>query len=151
MDAGGAEANSATTLNYAMKRIKFCPLEDLNDLVGEWEGYDDWGYATEVVTFLDGENFMADGFTVGWMTDYWGEVVTEQIPLVVTMNPDGTLVIDNQYYMSTTWNGDPQPSYGISGVGVWDNCKKTLVIDYNLHQPSDGDVLTTFQEVISLK
>ncbi|MFH0758813.1 MAG: DUF1735 domain-containing protein [Bacteroidota bacterium] len=150
MDAGGAEASSAYQLNYTMKRIKFCPLNDLNDLVGSWSGSDDWGYPTQVVTFLDGDNFMADGFCVGWMGDYWGEVITEQIPLVLTMNPNGTIVIDNQYYMSTTWNGAPQPTYGISGTGKWDNCEKTMIIDYNLHQPYDGDVLTTFQEVISL-
>jgi hypothetical protein len=150
MDAGGAEASSANQLNYDMLRIKFCPLEDMNDLVGEWTGFDSWNYPTEVVTFLDGENFMIDGLGVGWMTDWWGEVVITQDPLIVTMNPDGTLVIDEQPYMTTTWNGDPQPAYSVSGTGKWDNCKKTLIIDYVFIQ-GGGPLNYEFIETISLK
>lgn len=149
MEAGGAEAATAAQLNYSLKRIKFCPLEDLNDLVGSWGGLDSWGYETQVVTFLDGDNFMIDGLTVGWMTDYWGEVIVEQVPLVMIMNPNGTLEIEEQYYMHCTWNGAPQPDYSISATGKWDNCEKTLVIDYNLHQ--GGGVLEVFTENISLK
>lgn len=150
MDAGGAEASSSFQLVYTMKRIKFCPLEDLNDLVGDWKGGDDWGYATEVVTSLEGENMMIDGLGVGWMTDWWGEVVVTQTPVIMTMNANGTLVIDEQAYMTTTWNGDPQPAYSISGSGKWDNCEKTLIIDYVFHQ-GGGPLSYTFQENITLK
>ena len=149
MDAGGAEAATASQLNYALKRIKFCPLEDLEDLAGNWGGFDDWGYPTEVTTRVEDGVFLATGFTVGWMTDYWGEVILDQTELVVTMNPNGTLEIAEQYYMHTSWNGAEQPDYSISGTGLWDNCKKTMVIDYNLHQ--GGGVLTTFTEDIFLK
>jgi len=142
-------APSAYQLNYELKRIKFCPLEDLNDLVGSWGGFDSYGYDSQVVTFLEGDVFMLDGLCVGWMTDYWGEVIIEQIPIVVTMNPDGTLEFEEQYYMSTTWNGDPQPTYSVSGTGKWDNCKKTLLIEYDLYQ--GGSVLESFTEEISLK
>ena len=92
---------------------------------------------------------MIDGLTVGWMTGYWGEVIVTQTPLVMIMNPNGTLEIEEQDYMETTWNGDPQPKYSVSGTGLWDNCKKTMVIDYDLHQ--GGGVLISITEDIELK
>ncbi len=150
MDAGGAEASSAFQLNYDMLRIKFCPLIDMTDLVGSWTGFDSWNYPTEVVTALAGDQFMIDGLGVGWMTDWWGEVIITQEPLIVTMNPDGTLVIDEQPYMTTTWNGDPQPAYSLSGTGKWDNCKKTLLIDYVFIQ-GGGPLNYEFIEDITLK
>jgi len=149
MDAGGAEAATAAQLNYSLKRIKFCPLTDPAELVGNWGGVDDWGYPSEVVTSMDGDNFMLTGLTRGWMTDYWGEVIITEDALIVTMNPDGTLVIDEQPYMTTTWNGDPQPAYSVSASGKWDNCEKTMIINYDLHQ--GGDVLSSFVETIALK
>ncbi len=150
MDAGGAEASSANQLNYDMLRIKFCPLTDLNELVGAWTGFDSWNYPTEVITFLEGEKFMIDGLGVGWMTDWWGEIVITQTPVEVTMNPDGTLVIEEQPYMTTTWNGDPQPAYSVEGTGKWDNCKKTLIIDYVFIQ-GGGPLNYEFIENITLK
>jgi hypothetical protein len=149
MDAGGAEAGTGAQLNYSLKRIKFCPLTDISELAGSYAGFDDWGYASEVKTFVDGENFMLEGLCRGWMTDYWGEIIITEDPLIVTLNPDGTLVIAEQSYMTTTWNGDPQPAYGISATGKWDNCEKTLLINYSLHQ--GGGVVTTFVEDIKMK
>jgi len=149
MDAGGAEATSAFQINYNLKRIKFCTLDDLNDLVGSWKGTDTEGNPSQVVTTVDGETFFIDGLNVGWMTGYWGEVVVTQTPLVTIMNPNGTLEIELQDYMTTTWNGDPQPGYSVSATGLWDNCKKTMVIDYDLHQ--GGGVLISISEDIELK
>jgi hypothetical protein len=149
MDAGGAEATSANQINYNLKRIKFCPLDDLNDLVGSWKGTDSEGNASQVVTSLDGDKFMIDGLTVGWMTGYWGEVIVTQTPLVMKMNPNGTLEIEEQDYMTTTWNGAPQPGYSVSATGKWDNCNKTMIIDYDLHQ--GGGVLISITEDIELK
>lgn len=150
IDAGANNAPTGTTLHYKLKRILFCPLEDLNDLVGTWTGKDSWDYPTQVVTFVDGVtgDFMINGLNVGWMTDYWGEVVVDQVPLIMIMNPNGTLEIELQYYMETTWDGAPQPTYSISATGKWDNCKKTMIINYELWQ--GGDVLTTFTEDIAL-
>ncbi|MCK5137686.1 MAG: DUF1735 domain-containing protein [Bacteroidales bacterium] len=148
MDAGGAEATSAYQINYNLKRIKFCPLEDLNDLVGTWSGIDSEGNASQVVTALDDGTFMIDGLNVGWMEGYWGEVIVDQVPLVMIMNPNGTLEIELQYYMETTWNGAAQPKYSVSATGKWDNCKKTMIINYDLHQ--GGDVLISITEDIAL-
>ncbi len=149
MDAGGAEASSAVQLNYSLNRIKFCPLDEMNDLVGSWKGTDSEGNPSQVVTSLDGDKFMIDGLNVGWMEGYWGEVIITQTPLVMIMNPNGTLEIELQEYMTTTWNGDPQPAYSVAATGKWDNCKKTLVIDYDLYQ--GGGVLIPITENITLK
>ncbi len=126
----------------------FCQLNDLNDLVGSWTGTDSEGNASQVVTFVDGANFMINGLNVGWMTGYWGEVIVDQVPLVMIMNADGTLEIELQYYMETTWNGDPQPKYSLAAVGKWDNCKKRMIIEYDLYQ--NGEVLTSITEDIGL-
>jgi len=136
MAEGVPAAPSANVLNYAMKRIKFCPLLDLNDLVGNWSGFDNWGYGTKVVTSLDGDNFMIIGLNEDWMQDAWGEEIQEIIPVVMTMNPNGTLVIDRQYYMTTLWDGAPY-RYEVSGTGKWDNCNKTLSIEYEIFYEGD--------------
>jgi hypothetical protein len=136
MAEGVPAAPSANVLNYSMKRIKFCPLLDLNDLVGSWTGADNWGYATKVVTSLDGENFMIQGLNEDWMQDAWGEEIQEMVPVVVTMNPNGTLVIDRQYYMTTLWDGAPY-RYEVSATGKWDNCVKTLSIEYEIFYEGD--------------
>jgi hypothetical protein len=148
MDAGGSESSSAFQLNYSLKRIKFCSLLDLNDLAGSWSGTDSEGNSSKVVTFVEGDNFMVDGLNEGWMTGYWGEVIVTQTPLVTIMNPNGTLEIELQDYTTTTWNGDPQPGYAVSATGKWDNCKKTLIIDYDLYQ--GGGLVTSITENISL-
>lgn len=131
MDAGGAESSSAFQLNYDMLRIQFCPLEDLNEMVGTFSGADDYGFECKAVTSVDGENFMIMGLNTNWMEGFWGEAVLEEVPVVVTMNPNGTLVIDQQYFLTSEWDGDPY-RYEVTGTGTWDNCKKILIITYDV-------------------
>ena len=142
----GGKTSAPDTLDITL--TAFCPLVDLNDLAGTWTGSDSEGNATQVVTFVDGSNFMINGLNVGWMVGYWGEVIVDQVPLVMKMNENGTLEIELQYYMETTWNDDPQPTYSIAATGVWDNCIKTMTIDYDLYQ--GGGVLTSITENITL-
>lgn len=142
----GGKTSDPDTL--AITLTAFCPLVDLNDLVGTWTGDDSEGNPTQVVTFVDGSNFMINGLNVGWMVGYWGEIIVDQVPLIMIMNENGTLEIELQYYMETTWNGAPQPTYSIAATGVWDNCLKTMTIDYDLYQ--GGSVLTSITENITL-
>ena len=142
----GGKTSAPDTIEVSLSA--FCPLDDLNDLAGTWTGDDSEGNATQVVTYVDGSNFMINGLNVGWMTGYWGEIVTDQVPLVMIMNEDGSLEIELQYYMATTWDGDPQPTYSIAATGYWDNCLKTMTIDYDLYQ--GGGVLTSITENIAL-
>jgi len=139
MDAGGAEAPVAYQLEYTFLRIKFCPLEDYNTMVGNWEGTDDWGYACKSVTAIDGDGDLTiKGLNSGWMVGVWYENPVEEVPVKMTMNPNGTLVIEQQYFMQTDWDDS---RYEIAGTGTWDNCKKTLVITYDVIY-EDGPNLT---------
>ncbi len=54
----------------------------------------------------------------------------------VTVNPNGTLVIPEQYFCET----DYIDGYKIKGSGTWDNCgaKPTMKIDYDIWFPEDG-------------
>jgi len=144
MDAGGAEASSATQLNYSLKRIKFCPLTDLNDLVGNYSGMDDWGLEVKVVTSVVDGKFMIQGLNHEWIQQMWGEPVLEEVPVEVTMNPNGTLEISEQYIFTTEWEGAPYEYNITSGTGTWDNCKKILVISYDIYNVTDGYALSDY-------
>ena len=143
MDAGGAEAATAAQLDYALKRIKFCPLDDMNDLVGKWSGLDDWGNTEKMETsVVDGEFMLTELGTV-WLGDIWGEPILAMNPVVVTMNPNGTLVIEEQAYCTTTYDGAPY-DYAIVGSGSWDNCTKTMIISYDMNNTTDGYYLSDY-------
>ncbi|MEE4214458.1 MAG: hypothetical protein V2I34_05290 [Bacteroidales bacterium] len=128
---------------------QYCPLEDLSDLAGTYTGTDSEGYATNVVTSVDGDDFLITGLCVGWMEGYWGETITEMVPLVVTMNVNGTLEIERQYAMTTDWNGDPY-RYEIAATGRWNNCNKTLYIEYDLYYEGESGVTISIVEDIAL-
>lgn len=151
IDAGDKNAPLGDTLKYKLKRVAFCALLDDSELAGDWTGSDSWDYPTQVVTWVDGGigDFMINGLNVGWMEDWWGEVITDQVPLVMILYPNGTLEIEEQYYISSTWLGVPADPYSLSATGKWDNCKKEMFIDYVLHQ--GGEPLSySFTENIAL-
>ncbi len=137
IDAGEHNATAGTMLSYDLFRIQFCLLE-LSDYVGTWTGTDSWGYSTEVVTSLndDGE-LMMSGIGFGWFQDWWGEVIVTNTPVKVDINLiTGDIVIDaaNQTvpYVTSTWNGDPQPAYQISGSGkITSTCEQVIELDYS--------------------
>jgi len=135
--AGGKPATAAGQAILALKRIKFCALDDLNDLAGPYSGGDNYGYGTKVVTKVEDGKFMISGLGYNWMQDYWGETVLDNAFVEVTMNPDGTLDIPRQYCFTTDWEGN-EYRYEVVGSGKWDNCYKTLVIEYDLAY--EGDV-----------
>ncbi|MEA1888077.1 MAG: hypothetical protein U9N72_12800 [Bacteroidota bacterium] len=128
---------------------QYCPLDDLSDLAGTYTGTDSEGYATNVVTSVDGDDFLITGLCVGWMEDYWGETITEMVPLVVTMNVNGTLEIERQYAMTTDWQGDPY-RYEIEATGRWNNCNKTLYIEYDLYYEGASSPTISIVEDITL-
>jgi len=155
VDAGANNAPTGTKLTYDMYRIEYC-MTVLEDIVGEWGGTDSWDYKTEVVTSLEDGKFIINGLGFGWFQDWWGEVIVTNTPLVMDVNTvTGTFEIAEQPYIVSTWNGDPQPAYGLSASGKIDACNKVLTIDYQFHQggePIDGTAWgPKFKEVITLK
>lgn len=151
LNAGANNATQGTVLNYGFK--KNSALGDLNDWTGSWAGTDTEGFETAVVTAYDADVFTIDGLNVGWMTGWWGEEITEQIPLEASMNGDGTITIARQYYMTTLYAGAPY-RYECEGSGTWDGCSKGMIITYNMYYEGDTEpAYTNFPvtETITLK
>lgn len=141
--AGGDKAPSAFQLDYSVYRVPWCPLEDLNDMAGTWDGADDWGNTERMVTAVDGDNLMMSGLGQVWLSDVWGEPITASSPVILTMNPDGTLDIEEQYICTTAWDGAPY-DYAIVGSGSWNNCTKIMHIEYDMHNTTDGYFLSDY-------
>ena len=155
IDVGEHNAPTGTTLNYGMYRIEYC-YTVLEELVGSWSGTDAWDYPTEVTTWMEDGKLMINGIGFGWFQDWWGEVIVTNTPLVMTVNQvTGTFTIEEQPYLTSTWNGDPQPAYGLSGSGKIDACNKVITLDYIFHQGGgtfDGTSWgPKFKEVITLQ
>lgn len=131
----------------------------VEEYVGTWSGTTSWGYDTEVVTSLseDGQ-LMITGLTFGWLQDAWGEVIIDNEPLKMDIDPEtGEITIEEQYYVETTYNGAVQPKYNMRASGmVLNSCEKVIEINPVLVQPGlagtlDGSAYgPAFQEVITL-
>jgi hypothetical protein len=123
---------------------QFCPLANgLADLVGSWSGIDALTIyttgASQVVTTLVDNKLMITGLGYEWMMDFWGEVIVAGGTVELVLNADGTVVIANQYYMSTTYNGAAQDDYTIAGTGRMDNCGDYPTLDIVYEMNNYGD------------
>jgi hypothetical protein len=112
----------------------FCPLAT-SGFVGTWHGTDGQGpdyiyTTTSITTTLSGSNILVNGLNVGWMGDFWGESIITGGTCLMTVNPDGTVTIPEQFFCDT----DYSTGYKIHGSGTWDNCgaKPTLKINYDI-------------------
>lgn len=131
-----------------LKIQKFCPFV-MDDFVGDWPGTDgipgggSHVRASEVVISASTATTVnVFGLNFGWMTVKWGEAITEGGTVTMTVNPDGTTVIPDQYCFTTEYEGDPF-IYWIKGNGTFSNCgaKPTLIINYVIYYKSDGFTL----------
>jgi hypothetical protein len=136
IDAGANNATQGTQLVYSF--LRNASLGELATWVGSWAGGDDAGYASQTVTALDGASLTIVGLNAGWIVDFWGESITEQVPVIIDMHADGTLSIAKQYYMTTDWQGDPY-RYEIDGSGSWNGCDKAMSIAYNIYYEGSSD------------
>lgn len=119
---------------FTVDLFRKCPIV-LEELVGTWSGPGSWsedeGYETKITTFLndDGE-LMMNGMAFEWFTGWWGEVIVTNEAVKVDVDLEtGEITIPEQFYITSTYNGDPQPSYNIKATGmVLNACQKTLEI-----------------------
>jgi hypothetical protein len=123
-------ANSTLNVEFFRK----CPIV-LADFVGTWSGTGSWseifGYTSEIVTTLDSEgNLLMNGIAFQWFQGWWGEVIITNEPVKVDVNLEtGEFVIEDQFYITSTFNGAPQPTYNLSATGTFLNpCEKTMEI-----------------------
>lgn len=135
----GVDGNSDIFLANSTLNIEFfrkCAIV-LEDFVGTWSGKDSWDYNTEVVTFLnDDGKLMINGLLFGWFGDWWGEVIVTNEAVELNVNLDtGEITIPEQFYITSSWNGAPQPSYNLTGTGkILNSCQKTMEIRPTLLQ-----------------
>lgn len=119
----------------------YCPLTNgVADLVGTWGGEDGW-YGSLITTVADGTTGLkVSHLNEGFVTDWWGETITEGGTINMTVNIDGTVVIPRQYLFTTLWGGDPY-DYEIDGSGTWDNCGSSpvMVIEYNVYYEGEDE------------
>jgi hypothetical protein len=136
IDAGANNATQGTQLVYTF--LRNAQLGELETWVGSWTGSDDAGYASQAVTALDNGSLTIVGLNAGWIVDFWGESITEMVPVIIDMNADGTLSIAKQYYMTTDYQGDPY-RYEIDGSGTWNGCDKAMVVSYNIYYEGSSE------------
>lgn len=108
------------------------------EFVGSYGGDDgnDAFYAAAVNIAEVGTDLTIEGLCNEWMEDYWGETVTEQVPVIITLDNEGNFVIEEQYLMTTDWNGSPYV-YNIIGEGTYSLCDYSLSIVYELYNVTD--------------
>jgi len=140
MDAGDHNSPNPNgiKLDYSLKRIEFCPLENgVDDLVGSWSGDDAW-YSSIITTAASGADLEVSGMSVGFINDFWGETVTSGGTITMTVYGNGILDIPRQYIYTTDYNGSPY-DYEIEGAGKWENCggSPRLLIQYDIYYPGD--------------
>ena len=146
--AGGVvSAAKVITVNVA----QFCPLA-ITGFVGAWGGTDGFNSGTHlrasqvVVSAPTSTGVSVRGLNFGWISAQWGETITAGGTINMTINPNGTTLIPDQYCFTTDYiePGTGLPSvYWIKGTGTWANCgpKPTMIITYTLYYKSDGSIL----------
>lgn len=129
---------------------KHCTL-DINDFVGTFSGETegDWG-PTQVETSLDADgNLQITGVGVSFLTGYWGEEITsmETLPVNVDMET-GDFTIAQAPYITTTYNGEVQPTYYLEGRGNLNACSGTMYLYYDFFQEGFGSYVDYFEDQI---
>jgi len=120
------------------KSISQAVTADLDILVGSWVGDDsELGYESLADVFVRNDSLFIDSLGYGWMTDFWGEVVTDGGNAYFEVNwCTGEVTIPQQYYMTTTYEGDPQTPYDLVGEGLIDfsGDYPTMIVRYDFVQ-----------------
>jgi len=139
----------------SLKIQKHCAL-NINDFVGTYSGDTPEDGPTQVVTSLDANGkLQITGIAVGWMTGYWGEVITSMATLPMVVDPaTGNFTIALAPYMTTTYNGDVQAGYSLSATGTLNACEGKMYLYFNLVQAGVSFVPSTatqatFTEIIT--
>ncbi|MBN1414173.1 MAG: hypothetical protein JW973_03650 [Bacteroidales bacterium] len=109
----------------------------LDDLVGTWSGLDDVESESpsQIVTTLEDDTLRMVGIGCPWMTGFWGEDIIDSAVLAVEVDlKAGEITIPEQYYFTTTYEGEEQPAYNIVGSGTINFSDYTMVIEYTFIQ-----------------
>lgn len=146
----GGEETLVDNGTLEVEMFRKCPVV-IENFVGTWTGVDNAGYETTAeIALNDNGELTINGLGFGWMTGYWGEVIITNDPVVMTVDPETeTISIEEQFYMTTTWNGAPQPLYNLLGEGeVLNACENKIFIGFDFNQPGGAGILGRFEVVL---
>jgi hypothetical protein len=110
-------------------------------LVGTWDAIDQYEFVDNVeATFTDGKLYIY-GLGVDMIENWWGEpvIASNPVPVIFDFTQLGAISIDDQYYFTTTYGGDPY-DYNIVGTGKVSLCGATpvITITYDIKYSADG-------------
>jgi len=118
-----------------------------------WSGTDNSGGEgpndSQIITSYDGSDFYFVCIVYGWLTNpgYWDEVIVDSYPVLAEWDLlTSTFTIAEQPLCTTTWLGNPQPSYSLAATGSYDSCSETLTINWDLYQ---GGLLRSYTETLT--
>ena len=133
-----------TGSSYAFEEVGEKSKIDFSASAGTWSGDATWsaffGYTSEVVTTLDADGSLwVNGVAFQWFQGFWGEVIVTNTPVQITSYDSctGDFVIAEQPYLTSTYNGDPQPAYGLSATG---NLKDGAMTIYPIFHQAGGTI-----------
>ena len=125
--------------NYTLEEVGTPAYPDFVDIVGDWNGTDaetiyTTGASQVVTEIISTGELQITGLGFEWMEDFWGEEIIDGGSIVLVVNYcDNTVLIPEQYYMTTLYKGD-ETDYNISGSGTVDfsGAYPTLTIQYDM-------------------
>lgn len=159
LDGVGSGETLVEKETFTVEFFRKCPIVP-SELVGTWSGEGSWsaefGYTSEIETMMiDGELYM-NGLAFQWFQGWWGEVIVTNEPVKVDIDVEtGEITIEEQFYITSTWNGAPQPAYNMKATGqILNACEKTMEI-YPVFVQNGSDIDGTawasqFKETVKL-
>ncbi|MCF6366280.1 MAG: hypothetical protein L3J35_08770 [Bacteroidales bacterium] len=114
-------------------------VDPLDAFIGSYGGVDDYISAywsnnpSEIYTTVCGTDLLLHKINTRFMEDIWSETVVSYAPLVITLNPDNTISIADQYCMTTDYNGTLYDYDIINVSGTW-TAEGVLHIEYEMDQ-----------------
>jgi hypothetical protein len=104
-------------------------------LVGNWDAIDQYGYVDNVEATFTGGKLYIYGLGVDMMENYWGEpvIASNPVPVIFDFTKLGAISINDQYYFTTFYDGNPY-DYNIIGTGIVDlsGASPVITITYDI-------------------
>ncbi len=110
-------------------------------LVGNWDAIDQYDFVDNVEATFTGGKLYIYGLGVDMIENWWGEpvIASNPVPVIFDFTALGSISIDDQFYFTTTYAGDPY-DYNIVGTGKVSLCGATpvITITYDIKYTADG-------------
>ncbi len=123
------------------KKISYAWSVDINDLVGDWAGEDNYGFVDNVTTTVSDGQLFIYGLGVDMIENWWGEpvIASNPVPVIFDWATLGEIAIEDQYYFTTIYGGS-EYEYNIVATGLVSMCgaEPSITITYDIKYTEDG-------------